>query len=211
MKVVCISDTHNKHDSLLPIEDGDVLVHSGDATLQGSTKEVASFIEWFSRQPHKNKIFVPGNHDWLFQLNPKLASDICSDNGITLLLDKSVMIDGYVFYGSPWQPEFFKWAFNLPRGHMLADKWSEIPDDVNVLITHGPPHGILDQLEYNDERVGCQDLADRILKLKELKLHVFGHIHCDAGEKWFSGVKYVNASVLDDRYRLRKQEVIVEL
>jgi len=135
----------------------------------------------------------------------------------TYLQDEEVVIDGIKFYGSPWQPEFMNWAFNLPRGEKLAEVWSHIPDDTDVLITHCPPYGKLDLVinEYSDENgemVGCKDLAERIMSLKKLKLHVFGHIHCSHGECFDqNSVHYVNASICTEEYLADNRPIIVDI
>lgn len=147
MRLVCISDTHNTHKTL-NIPRGDILIHAGDATGQGTSLEVNRFLAWFSTRPHRHKILVAGNHDWLFQHDPDGAAQLLRANpGITYLQDSGVEIEGVKFWGSPWQPWFCDWAFNLPRnGPALRQVWNKIPLDTEVLITHGPPRGMLDQV-----------------------------------------------------------------
>ena len=118
MRVVCISDTHNCNGQI-SVPDGDVLVHSGDATITGTVAEIKNFNTWFSALPHRHKVFIAGNHDWLFERENAAARELLSDN-ITYLQDSAVEIEGLKFYGSPWQPRFFDWAFNLDRGPELA-------------------------------------------------------------------------------------------
>ncbi len=141
-RIVCLSDTHNCTNEI-DVPDGDILIHSGDATITGTVEEVKLFNDWFAGQPHKNKIFIAGNHDWLFERDNMLARSLL-DRSVVYLQDSSVVIEGLKIYGSPWQPRFYDWAFNLMRGAEIAEKWRLIPNDVEVLITHGPPHGILD-------------------------------------------------------------------
>ena len=207
LKIVAISDTHTKRVS---IPDGDVLVHAGDATFRGTPVEVASFAERYGSLPHKYKIFVAGNHDWLFQNDPHLAQKIMLDNGIMYLQDERAVIEGVRFYGSPWQPEFCNWAFNAPRGPALAHIWSRIPDDTEVLITHGPPHGLLDVVPEG-ARVGCTDLMSRINCLRELKLHVFGHIHYSHGSCKFNEVTFANVAICDEQYRPYNRPFVHEI
>lgn len=207
MKIIAISDTHTKRVS---IPDGDVLVHAGDATYRGTPVEIASFAEWYGGLPHKYKIFVAGNHDWLFQNDPRLARNIMLDNGIVYLQDERAVIEGVRFYGSPWQPEFCNWAFNAPRGPALAHIWSLIPDNTEVLITHGPPHGLLDVVP-NGTRVGCVDLMSRINCLRKLRLHVFGHIHHSHGSCKYNEVTFANVAICDEQYRPYNQPFIHEI
>ncbi len=143
-RIVCLSDTHNCNEQIA-LPDGDILIHAGDATIRGTIDEIVLFNEWFANLPHRRKIFVAGNHDWLFETNNAYARNLLSRE-IIYLQDSSVEIEGLKIYGSPWQPRFFDWAFNLNRGAELAEKWKLIPGDTDVLITHGPPFGILDEV-----------------------------------------------------------------
>jgi Icc-related predicted phosphoesterase len=134
---------------------------------------------------------------------------MCEDQGIKLLIHESIEIGGFKIFGSPYTPFFHNWAFNIFRGEGLVEKWSQIPDDTQVLITHGPPMGILDEVisfngkkcEWEVEKVGCAALYNRIQELKSLKLHIFGHIHPGAGTKQINGVTYINASTCNEQYK----------
>jgi Icc-related predicted phosphoesterase len=214
MKIVCISDTHNCNEQV-PVPDGDVLIHSGDATVSGTATEIEAFANWFRELPHRHKIFVAGNHDWLFETRDSLARELLGA-GITYLRDAAVEIRGLRFYGSPWQPRFFDWAFNLDRGADLAAKWALIPDFVDVLITHGPPNGVLDAVPrgsgYSHE--GCEDLAERVSRIAakgRLKAHVFGHIHSGHGTASEHGVTFVNCSICDEQYAPTNDAIVVDL
>jgi hypothetical protein len=125
------------------------------------------------------------------------------------LEDSGIEIAGVKFWGSPWQPEFYDWAFNLPRGQALADKWALIPDDIDVLITHGPPLGILDQVITGDH-VGCADLLEAVQLIKP-KVHIFGHIHEGYGRIEQNGTVFINASVCTARYRPINPPIVVEV
>lgn len=205
--ILCISDTHN-HDIKLPA--ADVVVHAGDLTMNGREHEIESALRWYESQPGKVKILVPGNHDFLFEKDPGVARELCERYGIRLLIDDWYVYKGLTFYGSPWQPRFFDWAFNLDRGPDLDEKWQRILPDTDVLITHGPPQGVLDMTTRGEE-VGCADLANRICGLNGLKLHVFGHIHGQYGVKPQDGVLYVNASICNEQYRPVNPPVLVHL
>lgn len=214
MKIVCISDTHNCNEQI-EVPDGDILIHAGDATINGTQLEVEAFLNWFSRLRHKHKIFIAGNHDWLYETNNHLARILTADSDIKYLQDSFVEIEGLKIYGSPWQPRFFDWAFNLNRGAELAEKWKLIPDDIDILITHGPPNGILDEVprKYFTENTGCEELVKRVEELarNNLKLHVFGHIHCGYGRAEKFGVKFVNASNCDEAYEPTQKPIVIEI
>lgn len=200
MKIVAISDTHNAH---LPLRlpDGDFLIHAGDASMRGSKKELQRFLQWFGSQPHRHKVFVAGNHDWGFQHQTVKGDlrDLAEDLGIHYLEDSSVTLDGVSIYGSPWQPSFCNWAFNLPRsGEELRDRWSRVPANIDILVTHTPPFGILDEVE-SGENVGCGILSVELQRIRP-KVHIFGHIHESAGILKQNGTIYINAAICDVRY-----------
>lgn len=220
MKIVTISDTHNQLDSIIrDIPAGDILIHSGDATGNGSIKEIARFNEDLGRLPHKHKIFIPGNHDRLFETNLGLARSMMT-NAI-VLVDEMVEINGLKIYGSPWQPEFYNWAFNLPRGSELIKRWAMIPPDVDMLVTHGPPQGILDYVEgirngvEFSQSCGCEDLYNRV-EVIQPKLHIFGHIHYSYGTKlfkWEDTGKYttfVNSSICTESYLPNNKAIVID-
>lgn len=213
-RIVCLSDTHNCNEQI-NVPDGDILIHSGDATVMGTVDEIKRFNSWFSSLPHKRKIFIAGNHDWLFEKDNERARMLL-DRSIVYLQDSSTEIDGLRVYGSPWQPRFFDWAFNLNRGYEMAGKWKLIPNDIDILITHGPPNGILDLVPRKgwDENAGCEELrkkVEEIAALGRLKLHVFGHIHCGYGTHERFGVKFVNASNCDEQYFPTQPPIVVDL
>lgn len=227
MRIVAISDTHhryradNEYYKELKIAEGDVLVHAGDATMQGSVKEITAFNDWLGRQSHKHKIVVPGNHDLMFESDPTFAVSLMTNAKV--LMDAGVEVDGVKIWGSPWQPWFYDWAFNLPRGKKLAEKWALIPEGTDLLITHGPPMGFGDRVPPRDwsvskdwdpnrdrsERVGCVDLADRIKAIKP-KWHVFGHIHCDPGVFKDEHTSYINASTCDHTYVHANPAIVID-
>jgi len=212
-KIVFISDTHNKHKHLTSkgmgniLGSGDILVHAGDCTSMGQKHEINEFLEWFSNTEFEHKIFIAGNHDFGFEQQTDIDQEF-KDLGVTYLFDNDITIDGIKFYGSPWQPEFHNWAFNLPRGEELAAKWEKIPDDVDILITHGPAYGILDYAPIGGH-VGCEELYRKIAEVKP-KIHVCGHIHDSYGQKTMGGIEFLNASTLNDRYEYAHKPIVVK-
>src|SRR5271170_4080000 len=176
---------------LAPVPDGDILIHAGDATMMGRMNEIAAAGVWMRNLPHKHKIFVAGNHDWMFEKNPTLAVDLFNQGilgltdkpGSTYLQDSEVTVEGLRIYGSPWQPRFYDWAFNLDRGAAIKAKWDLIPEGLDVLITHGPPMGIHDQItpHLGSNHLGCEELMTAVERVKP-KIHVYGHIHGGYGK-----------------------------
>ena len=187
MTLLHISDTHAFH-GLFPMhrfEGIDVTIHSGDCSNYKdpykNEQEVRNFIEWYKHVPVANKIYVAGNHDTSIERRFISREDF-TDNGIIYLENEGIAIDGINYWGSPHTPSFGDWAFMKSR-HKLHRVWENIPDDTDVLITHGPPKGILDlstDRQHNLEMCGCNSLRKRVEKMN-LKLMCFGHIHNSEG------------------------------
>lgn len=215
MKIVCVSDTHWTSHFPKNVPDGDVIVHAGDATFKGRLEEVASFNNWYSSLPHQHKIFVAGNHELSFEDYPWMVKPLLSKK-ITYLQNAGTEIDGIKFWGSPYQPEFHNWAFNKPKGAAIKQIWDQIPVETDVLITHGPPYGILDLVkERPDEPLGCEELLKAVERIQP-KVHIFGHIHDGYGtleKTWESGKKttFVNASWCTEKYRGENPPIVIEV
>ena len=206
MKIVCISDTHEQHHKLGKLPDGDVLIHAGDLTGAGKYPALMAAADWLRSQPHEYKIVIAGNHDWDLERNPEGAKDIFFD--LIYLNQTAHMVKGLKVYGTPWSPSFNDWAFNATA--VQATHHAEaIPGDTNILVTHGPPHGIGDRCE-DGRRVGCPRLMERILEIKP-KLVVTGHIHEDYGIFGIQGITVVNASVLNAGYKLKNKPVVINI
>lgn len=190
VRIVAMADTHLFHREL-SVPDGDVLIHAGDLCRGGHLRELAIALDWLAELPHRDKIVVAGNHDWAFARERTAALRLMPP-GAHYLEDSGVTLGGVRFWGSPWQPEFHDWAFNLPRGEPLREMWALIPDDTNVLVTHGPPAGIGDRCSV-DRREGCADLLLRVKAVRPA-LHLFGHIHEDGGAWDVDGTLFANVT-----------------
>lgn len=206
LKVVAISDTHSKH-HMFEIPDADALVHAGDMTRTGKLREVAEFNAWLGTLPHRHKLVIAGNHDFAFEREPGVAQAALTN--ATYLQDSGVTIDGVRFWGSPWQPRFFDWAFNLDRGPQIREKWELIPPGTDVLITHGPVKGHGD-LTFARIQAGCEELADIVTQLR-IPFHVCGHIHEGYGISKDETTTYINASCLDLQYSPENHPVVFEV
>jgi Icc-related predicted phosphoesterase len=216
MRIVVLSDTHGMHDRV-KVPDGDVLIHCGDLTDAAGQAALRSFLFWMEALPHKHKVFIAGNHDWAFEKWPDLARLMVKELSPNshYLQDSGCEIDGVKFWGSPYQPEFFNWAFNLPRGEALRRHWDMIPNDTDVLITHGPPFSILDVSGFDKVKCGCRDLYEAILRVKP-SLHCFGHIHHSYGshryfhdDGWLTTC--INASICNEAYKPIRSPFIYEM
>jgi hypothetical protein len=226
VRFVAIADTHTSQPEL---PEGDVLLHAGDLTYRGTLPEVNGAAAWLQEQKYlkgfTHVIVIAGNHDWLFQKEPGVARQIMKERGLIYLEDSGLTLEGsnilpgeitpgpgrITIYGSPWQPWFHDWAFNLHRGKPIKEKWDRIPPGVDILMTHGPPYEILDGVGRSNEdispdddsafiqRVGCEDLLGTIRRLKP-KIHVFGHIHASYGRIERDGTTFINASIMNEAY-----------
>jgi len=203
MKITFISDTHTKHKQITStLKGGDLIIHSGDISSRGYPHEIEEFLKWYSGLNYKYKIVIAGNHDWAFQNNVEVINPILDRyrDSVIYLQDEMIEINKVKIYGSPWQPEFCNWAFNLIRnGEGLKYIWDRIPKNTDILITHGPPYGYLDKVIGENQCLGCELLRER-MDLINPKIHVFGHIHSGYGYVFNGKTHFVNASVLDERY-----------
>src|ERR1035441_6948509 len=161
MRIVVVSDTHGLHNGIEDLPAGDVLVHAGDFMNSGyDPRDVLSFNRWLGEQPFKHRVVCAGNHDRYFQNSPHDAHFLLPN--ATYLENTGVTIDNVTFWGSPYTPEFLNWAFMYPRGSAAKQYWDQIPYNLDVLITHGPPFGILDQVAPDGAHLGCEELLKAV-------------------------------------------------
>ncbi|KAI1882060.1 hypothetical protein AGOR_G00246800 [Albula goreensis] len=213
-RFVCVSDTHSRTDAIqMPY--GDVFIHAGDFTELGLPSEVKKFNDWLGTLPYEIKIVIAGNHELTFdqefmadlikqdfyyfpsasKLKPENYENVQSLlTNCIYLQDSEVTVRGLRIYGSPWQPWYYGWGFNLPRGQALLDKWNQIPDTTDILVTHCPPLGFLDWVPRKMQRVGCVELLNTVQRRVQPKLHVFGHIHEGYGVMTDGTTTFINAS-----------------
>jgi Icc-related predicted phosphoesterase len=207
MKLVLISDTHGKHRDF-EIPDGDVLVFAGDMMTDGwHWPEIMSFNNWLGELPHPHKIVTAGNHDRLFETNPSYARGLLTN--ATYLENSGCEIGGLKFWGSPYMPAFCDWAFNSTP-EQLKKHWSLIPEDTDVLITHGPPWGTNDKAHPSHDHLGDKELTKAVARLVP-RLHVYGHIHGGHGRSGGLICPSVNASLVDEAYQPVNKPIVVEL
>lgn len=199
MKIVAISDTHGQHASLT-VPQADMVIHAGDLSKRGTLSQVRDFLDWYAQLPHTYKVFVAGNHDFLFEQYSKDAIKAMIPDNLIYLNDAEVVIENIKIWGSPIQPWFHDWAFNRKRGAEIKRHWDLIPTDADIVVTHGPVYGILDRTSLG-QHVGCEDLLDKIRTVKP-KYHICGHIHEAYGTIRHGETQYINASVLDLGYKL---------
>ena len=204
-KIVCISDTHGGHEKFT-IPSGVILLHAGDFSKRGKESEIVAFNDWLGTLPHQHKIVIAGNHDFGMETFPEKAHAWLSN--AHYLNDQEITIEGLRIWGSPITPWFFDWAFNRYRGADIRKHWDMIPEGIDILLTHGPPAGILD-ITTQGKAVGCEDLMQTIQKIRP-RLHVFGHIHEAHGRVETEHTLFLNASLMDIRYQPTQTAWIVE-
>ena len=191
MKLVCISDTHGQHRKL-KLPEGDVLIHGGDIS-NGGVEEVQDFLAWLGALPYSHKIFIGGNMDYPLARNPEFIRSQLPPHTY-YLEDEGISIEGKTFWGSPWIPHFVG-VFMKNRGEEIDERWSKIPLDLDVLITHTPPKGILDTTSRGN-KVGCEALAERLPVLSP-KFHIFGHVHEAFGTYQEEQTRFYNVAFLN--------------
>jgi len=196
------------HDKV-EIPDCDVLIHTGDFCIRGKAEDAQEFVDWFASIPIPEKIFIAGNHDRVMETHPHLVK-IPVGNGVTYLEDRGVTIMGYKFWGSPVSPAFNNWAFNRTRGPQIKEHWDRIPEGTDVLITHGPPLGILDFVAWDNKGVGCKDLLFAVTKIRP-SLHCFSHVHGGYGLRAEGTTLFANGSFVNEDYNPINKPHVVEL
>lgn len=227
VRFVCISDTHEKLDEILPlIPDGDVLIHAGDFTNYGDVSEVIKFNAEMGKLPHKVKIVIAGNHELGFEDGEEMTDRQLAGlsmlginkpyellTNCTYLCDRMVEVFGLKIYGSPWHP-MPGYSFFRSRGQALLHKWNQIPNKLDVLITHTPPlgHGDFNAVTKCDGVLaGCAELLNTVEYRVKPKYHVFGHIHQQHGATTNGLTTFINASICDHKLRSEYDPIIFDI
>lgn len=210
-RIVAISDTHNQLDKV-EIPYCDLLIHAGDHTMSGTPNELAMASSMLRRIKTsgvaKTIVCVVGNHDKGLSKDPYVCESMFAD--LNYLRDSSIIIKNLKIYGSPDSPTFgYGWVFNVDRGYDIRQKWNMIPDDVNILITHGPPMGILDYSPYGKVHAGCEELAVAVKRIKPA-LHIFGHFHSQHGFVNRKNTIYINASSCNEKYIPIHKPIVID-
>jgi Icc-related predicted phosphoesterase len=210
MRLVLISDTHT-HEAGLKMPAGDGLIVAGDITnlfKNGWDEQVRRFADWLKMQPYEFKAVIGGNHDRVLQMQEEWARGLLGEE--SYLCDSEMRMGGLRVWGAPWTPAHDPIAFNLPH-EVIGAKWKLIPDGIDVLVTHGPPYGILDRTFEGPG--GDLELLAAVERVRPL-LHVFGHLHEGHGTRRVGKTSFVNASVAgggDMGYRPVWEPVVVDV
>lgn len=207
MKLVCISDTHNRHHQL-EVPTGDVLIHAGDLSEGGTRREIIDFLQWFAKQPHPHKICVAGNHDFYLEKLTAAERNKLIPETVNFLLENAVQIGGLTFWGSPYITQEGNWAFTKSIS-ALEKSWRKIPSETAVIITHSPPYAILDQSSQQTS-LGSDSLRKQIEQLKPT-YHIFGHLHDNYGVVKRGDTTFINATSFNSHYALINPPIVVEI
>jgi Icc-related predicted phosphoesterase len=191
LRLVLMSDTHELHREVeVPV--GDILIHAGDFTMFSQSDEaIVDFNRWLGELSHSYKIVVPGNHEFFLEANPLEISLL---SNATVLINEGIAIHGLRFWGTPVTPSLGG-AFGLNSAKDRRRLYRQIPEDTDILISHGPPFGILDAAPVSGLHAGCHELLEAVMRIRP-KLHVFGHIHGASGVFRTEHTTFVNASRL---------------
>jgi Icc-related predicted phosphoesterase len=214
IKICAISDIHEQWRSI-HIPKCDLLIIAGDLTYKGSFLAIKNFLDWISELKKidkiKQAIVIAGNHDLTAQNEPEKFEQMMSE--IIYLKDELYEYEGLRIYGAPWSPSFYReygWVFNADRGEEIRGHWSKIPENLDILITHTPMHGVLDTIKDGSPHLGCEDLRDAILE-KKPKVHICGHIHGGYGISQFGSTLCINASSCNEQYFPKNDPILFSI
>ncbi len=216
MKIVALSDTHNTHEEL-DIPDGDLLIHAGDFSIWGEFKEISNFSHWMVKQPHPYKLVIPGNHDRYCEG----MLSFCKELFAPVVFEEAnvITLAGLRILCYSWTPApnpNSQWKFHPEYGEQDGFKrfWECAPPPVDILVTHGPPQGILDRVKFThpgeDPNVGEYYLREYV-KRNPPRLHLFGHIHEQYGKTTIGPTTFYNLCVCDDHYDPINPVTIIDL
>ena len=204
MIIDCISDLHGHYPKL---DGGDLLIVAGDLTTKSTSFEYGEFSAWLHAQEYEKKIYIAGNHDTYLEKWHAIINKVCP-NAI-YLCDSGTEFDGLKIWGSPWTKTFSGMnpkckAFTVDTEEELTEKWAMIPDDTDILVTHGPPADILDELIEEGKHGGSEALLNVVKRIQvpgiKHKFHIFGHIHEGYGSKVSFPMTFINCSHVNERY-----------
>ena len=206
MKAVVLSDNHTDYDFETP--EGDLLIHCGDFTFHGNPKEMEKFKNYLKEQEHEHKLFIFGNHEKVDKEITYWREYLEDGTGAKCIHEKEHEINGLKFFGSSYTPQFMNWGF-MQDEETRERYWKHMLDDMDVLVTHGPPKGIMDKIESGIS-IGCEYLREFVDRVKP-KYHFFGHNHAGAGVTVSNGTLFVNSAILTESYRKFRPPIVVNL
>lgn len=224
-KIVAMSDMHGQLPINVPEADlciiaGDICPISDHSKMSQVKWLMYTFGPWLRKLPVSKIVYIAGNHDFVYEEKNKEPNCLQYLHLTKYLMDSGCEWEGLKIWGTPWQPYFYGWAFNLYESD-LAKKFNLIPIDTDILITHGPPKGYLDLVTSrvkatNEEKwpepehVGSVALIERYEQIKP-RLHVFGHIHAGRGVCKLGETLLANVVIVDESYRNVYEPMVFEI
>jgi len=218
MRICAVSDMHGNLNFKVP--EADLLLIAGDLcpAMHSAASCVhmqqdwlhSAFRFWLLDQPVTEVVAVAGNHDWIWETSPQMIPEL--NTNFHYLEDDDISILGLKIYGTPVQLPFNDWAFNREE-KQIQKYWDNIPEGLDILLLHSPPYGILDESHHSNyppKRIGSESLLKKIKEVRP-NVVVFGHNHGEHGIVEQDGIKYINASLLDERYNMSKEPIIIEI
>ncbi len=219
MKIWFISDTHNEHLGL-QVPQADMDIHCGDESTQKKTElnepESRRFFDWYANLDIATKVFVPGNHSTAIAQGKVTPVDYPD---VHFLLHESITLSGLRLFGSPYTPVFHDWAYMQKRSRM-DQAWQKVPADTDILITHGPPKGVLDLTHDMNStglaQVGCAALRRHVENRITPAIHAFGHLHDEKGINNYGmysrgATQYINCACCDLTGKLMHNGFVIDL
>jgi Icc-related predicted phosphoesterase len=200
MLILHLSDTHNLHRELQNLPPADVIVHSGDMSMAGTGNEVADFVEWFGTLDYQYKIFIAGNHDYCLEKKDIKRIQCFLPQNCFYLYNSGVTIERVKFWGIPF---FFSDDVSGEYFNMIE----QIPRDTNILISHRPPFGVLDD---DNITYGCPDLLQAVIDVRPC-YHLFGHVHNAYGIEKSKDTTFVNAALVNEEYQLLNEPFVFDI
>lgn len=176
--IFAFSDTHGMYRRLAIPAEADILICAGDACEGFNPADLQDFFSWYTSIPAKLRIFVPGNHDRIFNQEPTRARNLIP-GGVVYLENEGLEFDGIKFYSVPARP-------------YLSDNQVTIPANIDFLITHGPAYS------YLDRDLGCKNLFLSVASARP-KYHIFGHVHEEGLQRkaMLGGTTFLNVSYFE--------------
>lgn len=208
MRILALSDTHELHRELDRLPESDILIHAGDWTFfSKKLSAIEDFDGWLSEQPvRKRCILSPGNHEFYLEADASRRS--LTPSG-TVLMEEALSVEGLNIWCSPVTP-LYGGAFGISDPAKRAAHYERIPANTHILVTHGPPYGILDAKAGTTERFGCPELLNAVQRIKPL-VHIFGHVHIGYGILQTADTTFINAAVLGPDGDTKNKPILINL